>query len=281
MTTPAKSKTNDRRHRDVDWYRLPEYYDIVFEEGTLREADFLEGVAERFGRREAGRRVLEPACGSGRLLLELARRGWDATGFDASPDMLAYAARRCREASVDVRLDEGRMESFVYDDVPGFDLAFCLVSTFKYLVDPAHVRGHFRCMADALVDDGLYVLGLHLSEYENRSRSRERWVSERDGTRVVSVLQGWPADRDTRTEQCRIRLSVEHEDAPSGSEPARYEHHFEFRTYDTAELQAALAEVPELEHVATFDFDYDLAAPRELDDEQLDAILILRRRKRS
>jgi hypothetical protein len=36
--------------------------------------------------------------------------------------------------------------------------------------------------------------------------------------------------------------------------------------------------VPALEHVATFDFAYLADRPRDLSDEQLDVVLILRRR---
>jgi SAM-dependent methyltransferase len=38
--------------------------------------------------------VLEPACGTGRVLEALARRGLHVVGFDSSPDMLARANRR-------------------------------------------------------------------------------------------------------------------------------------------------------------------------------------------
>src|SRR5579859_5945463 len=41
--------------------------------------------------REQGRRVLEIACGSGRVLVPLTRAGFELVGFDASPHMLALA----------------------------------------------------------------------------------------------------------------------------------------------------------------------------------------------
>jgi len=34
-----------------DWYRFPHYYDVVFDQDTRREADFLEGLLDRLGRR--------------------------------------------------------------------------------------------------------------------------------------------------------------------------------------------------------------------------------------
>ena len=35
------------RYERVDWYALPRYYDIVNEQGTREEADYLEAVHER------------------------------------------------------------------------------------------------------------------------------------------------------------------------------------------------------------------------------------------
>ena len=73
-----------------NWYRHPLYYDIVFDEGTRAEADFLEAVLERYGSGKPGSAatILEPASGSGRLVLELARRGHRTDGFDISQPML-------------------------------------------------------------------------------------------------------------------------------------------------------------------------------------------------
>jgi len=255
--------------RTLDWYETPLYYDIIFDADTPLEADFLEVMRERHGRTH-GRRVLEPACGSGRLVAELAQRGYRVTGFDASPAMLDFARRRLHRRELAARLVEARLEDF--DLGGGFDLAHCLVSTFKYLLDEASARSHLEHVARALKPGGIYVLGLHLTDYADRSRNRERWVGSRRGVHVVCNIQGWPADRRKRTERVRSRLVV----TRRGVEQ-RCETHWVFRTYDAAQLRRLLRSVPALEHVATYDFTYDPAAPRRLHDDQLDCMLILRR----
>jgi hypothetical protein len=60
-------------------------------------------------------------------------------------------------------------------------------------------------------------------------------------------------------------------------ETKHYETSWTFRTYDVAQLKRLLRSVPELEHVATFDFTYDIEAPTALDGGYLDNILVLRR----
>ena len=158
-------------HTQRDWYETPRYYDIVFRGGTSHEADFLEGALWKYGPR-SGKRVLEPACGTGRLVAELARRGYRVLGFDQSLPMLSYARRHVRRVSA--QFLRAQLEQF---NVPGrFDLAHCLVGTFKYLLTEHDARLHLESVADALRPGGIYVLGLHLTDYASTSRTRERWV---------------------------------------------------------------------------------------------------------
>lgn len=255
--------------RELDWYETPHYYDIIFDVDTGREADFLEAAQQRYGR-SRGRRVLEPAAGSGRLLVELARRGWRCTGFDASQPMLDYAGERLSEQGLSARLVQARMEDF---ELRGpFDLAHCLVSTFKYLLDEDSARAHLERVAAALAPGGIYVLGLHLSEYGLGAISHERWVAERDDTRVVCNIRGWPPERRRRRERVRSRLAVE-----QGGERRFTETEWWFRTYDARQLSALVESVPALELVAVHDFDYRLESSGPIDDERLDRLLILRR----
>jgi len=253
-----------------DWYDSPRAYDLVYASGTRDEADFLEALLARWSPAR-GRRIYEPACGSGRLLVELARRGWSVSGSDISEPMLAFARRQLARRGLRGRIL--RADLTATPVAPGVRLSFCLVSTFKYLQDEASARAHLRAMADLLAPGGLHVLGLHLTDYRERRRVRERWVVQRGGTAVVCNVQTWPPDRRRRSEAVRSRLVVT---TPTGTR--RSETCWTFRTYDLAELSALLAAEPRLEHVATHDFTHDAQTERPLDGERLDVVLVLRRR---
>jgi len=58
-----------------------------------------------------GETVLDLGCGSGRLTVELARRGARVTGIDTHAGRLGAARERARTAGVDVRLIEADMEA--------------------------------------------------------------------------------------------------------------------------------------------------------------------------
>jgi SAM-dependent methyltransferase len=74
-------------------YDYPQYYDVALPAYTKREADFIEAACRKYCLFEA-RRLLEPACGGGRLITELTARGYEVAGFDLSRPALNYLRRR-------------------------------------------------------------------------------------------------------------------------------------------------------------------------------------------
>jgi len=259
------------RYEAIDWYDEADAYDIVFDADTAKEAAFLDEVFAKYAPSRT-RRLLEPACGSARLLAALAREGWKVTGFDASESMLRYGRRRLREAGVRGRLFHGWMQDF---DVPpgSFDGAFCLVSTFKYLLTEEDARRHLELIARALVPGGIYILGLHLTDYRDRGAGLERWVGTRGSRRVICTIAGCPPDTRARRERVYSRLRI----LERGREVRRFETHWTFRTYGAGQLRRLLKSVPELELAATFDFDLNAGKPARFGGDRLDHVLVLRR----
>lgn len=261
-----------------DWYDTPLYYDIIFDADTKREADFLEQAFDRFAKvgRKSGRlrSVLEPACGSGRLIAEMARRGWRSWGFDCNEAMLEYARQRCRRMGPTVTVWKDRMESFRIPRGRRFELVHCLVSTFKYLQTEEAARACLRGISEVLLPGGILVLGLHLTDYANTTWDHERWEESRRGIHVVCNTRVWAADRKKRLEPVRNRLRVE-----QGSATKAQETRWHFRTYDAAQLRQTLRYgAPNLEIVKVFDFTYDLNEPRVLNDDYSDVLLVMRKR---
>ena len=259
------------RYTEIDWYDTPRYYDIIFDVDTQKEADFLEAARLEYGGGR-GRRVLEPACGSGRLVEEMARRGWSVRGTDLNAHMLDFARERLRKAGLKAVLKQEDMTSFVAPGQP-FDIAHCLVSTFKYLLTEEAARSHLQCVARSLKPEGIYVLGFHIYDYHKVGAVKERWRGKDGDTRVHCTIESMLPEVDRRRERLRARLVV-HENG----EVKRSETNWWFRTYNARQAKKLLASVPELELVAVHGFDYDINRQYELDDDVFDAVLILRRK---
>lgn len=110
---------------------------------TLADVDFLEKTFDV----KPGARLLDVPCGNGRHSIELARRGYRATGIDLSHEFLA-AARA--ELDADWRL--GDMRALLSDgslEAAAFDGAFCFGNSFGYL-DHEGVAAFLSALAVAL-----------------------------------------------------------------------------------------------------------------------------------
>ncbi len=85
-----------------------------------------------------GQSVLDVACGTGAVAIELARRyGCSVVGIDQSAEMLAAGRRRIGAAGVGglVRVQEGQAESLPFED-ESFD-AVTFTYLLRYVEDPA------------------------------------------------------------------------------------------------------------------------------------------------
>ncbi len=281
MTEPPHSTLTTECQPDAagGWYDFPNYYDAIFDPDTAAEADFLEGVWIRFGgsQRKGNHhlRILEPACGSGRLVLELAKRGHRVEGFDVSPEMLDAARTKLAGQPFRARLRTGTLEN--PPSKGPYDLAHCLLSTFKYMLTERDAAAHLRAVASQLVGGGLYVIGIHLTDYARTRADVERWTGSTPHFHVTCETTTFPPDSRRRTEKLRNRLRVRPKAEPGKRRPPEkvIETHWTCRTYDIAQIRGLLAKVPDFACVACFDFTHDLDAPRGFDNSQEDNVLVL------
>ena len=271
-------------YEEFDWYETPLFYDIVFADGTKDDCDFLEALYERHAPTKR-RRILEPACGSGRLVREMARRGYRVTGFDISPGSVEFARNSLvggspggADGAHAVRIPPARVlqaDMASFRSRHRYDLAHCLISSFQHLKSERAALAHLRAMAAVLTKGGIYALAFHVCRYDHQSMERERNIGQRGDLHVVCNVQIWPAQQRRRRQKMRSRLIVR-----NGQNVSRYQTSWEFRTYDDQQFRRLLAKVPEFEHLATYDYDYDCARPPiyELGSDRLDQVVILRRR---
>ena len=204
----------------------------------------------------------------------MARKGYRTVGLDLSAESLDFARQRCRGLTPMPELHRGDMAVFDLGQAR-FALAFNLVSSFKYLLDDRAAASHLCCVYDALAPGGVYLLGLHVVDYEYHAEQgdRERWHADADGLAVDAKIFSSVPDPETRTESVAAYLRVTR--APGDVQ--RLLCRFPMRTYDVAELFQLVRTCGRPFEVAeVYDFDYRPSDPRENDD-QLAVLLVLRR----
>jgi len=107
-----------------------------------------------------GSPILELACGTGRVLLPLARQGYDVTGVDVSEAMLAVARRKVAAEGLEKRvtLVHQDMRELALDG--RFNLAFVAVNSFMHLLTTDDQMAALGGVRQHLQPGGLLLLDL-------------------------------------------------------------------------------------------------------------------------
>ena len=254
----------------ASWYDYPQYYDIAFRSETRMEADFFEAAFQKYCPFPV-RRLLEPACGTGRLIAEMAVRGYCVTGLDLSGPSLDYLKRRLTRRGLRASIRRADMADFRL--LRPVDAAYCTFDGFRHLLTERAARRHLQCVAEHLRPGGIYILGFHLLPLDADEQCTERWTERHGRTQVTVTLRVLATDRRRRIERLRISLL-----ARTGPKEIRLRHDFPFRMYTAAQFRRLLDAVPALELCDVFDFWYEIDRPFEFNDELSDTVFVLRRR---
>jgi SAM-dependent methyltransferase len=251
-------------------YDFPKYYDVIFAADWKAELDLLVGCFQKHARRKV-RRVFEPACGTGRLLIKLAQRGYGVSGNDLNPKAIDFCNARLARHGFPRTALVGDMADFTVRRK--FDAAFNTINSFRHLPTEQAAESHFRCMASALARGGLYLLGLHLTPTARQAITDETWSARRGRLSVKSHLWTRKLNLAARDEHLAMTFDIR---TPSRSFRIVDEMHY--RTYTARQIRALLKRVPEFEIVETYDFDYDLDEPMTIDASTEDVVFVLRKR---
>jgi SAM-dependent methyltransferase len=195
---------------EIGLYEDAEVYDILHWPGTAEEFRGLEAAGRAFARtRTRGVwTVLEPACGTGRLLRAAARRGYRPIGFDLSPVMVAYSAEKLERSGLRGKAIVADMVEFA--DAVGertVDFAFCPINTIRHLESDAAMLAHFEQMRRVLKPGGVYLVGIGTSMAGLEIPTEDVWEGSRGRVRVKQVISFVPPMRG-RYEEAHSHLII-------------------------------------------------------------------------
>ena len=164
-------------------------------------ADFIEKCFENY-LSEKPELVLDLGCGTGNVTIPLARRGYDMTGLDISPDMLAKAYTRAAETET-----EGIM--FLEGDMCDFELygtvgaVVCCLDGINHLLEAEDVKRCFALVHNYLDPDGLFVFDVNTPYKFRHVYGDNDYVLEEDG-----AVCAWRNRLSEDGEQCDFHLTV-------------------------------------------------------------------------
>lgn len=210
-------------------------------------ADYLERHFQRWKR--PVRAVVELGCGTGSLTQLLARRGYQMTGVDLSPDMLAVADQKC----------EGLGVLFLCQDMSRLtlleraDAVVSCLDSVNYVTRPAALKRTFQRVYQALAPGGLFLFDVK-TPLALEGADGQTYLDEDDDLFCV-----WRGEYSPRRRVCGygLDLFVREED---GSWSRGGEYHEEY-AYALEELEGFLGEAG-FRHIKVYG-DKTMRPPRE------------------
>jgi len=144
--------------------------------------DYLEELLKKFN--YTPKTVLDLACGTGNTLLPLARRGYQASGVDLSPEMVARAEENATSSGLAADFFVADMR--VFKSPEPVDLVTCFHDGLNYLLEYRDLVQTFQCVKQSLAQGGLFVFDLNAVRWLSGTQSGETVVEEEELTLIYS-----------------------------------------------------------------------------------------------
>lgn len=163
-------------------------------------ADFIEKIFDRHMtvRPEL---VLDLGCGTGKMTLELSRRGYDMTGVDYSTEMLDVARSEAEKCGADVLwLCQDMTEFELYGTV---DATVSCLDCINHLTTPSELDECFKLVHNYLIPDGLFIFDVNGKYKFENVYGDNSYVIEQDDNVCV-----WQNYYNKKTKLCDFYISL-------------------------------------------------------------------------
>lgn len=168
-------------------YKDPETYDL--ENTWGKDDDFYLDLAKK-----SKGKVLDLACGTGRLTIAIHNNGIDVTGLDIMPEML----RMAKQKSVGLNIDwiEADCRNFKLPNT--FDLALMTSNGFQYLLTEKDQVDFFKSVNKHLNEKGLCAF-----EIRNAQKMEYGAISR---SLVEGEFKHWQSITNSKNEEIKVHI---------------------------------------------------------------------------
>jgi len=209
----------------MEMYRhFARVYDVFMTRGVAYE-QWAAYIDEKI---KESKLVLDLACGTGNITLNLARRGYDMIGLDRSEDMLAQAQEKMYAQNLKVLwLNQDMCELDLYGTV---DAAICTCDGMNYLLQPNALAEVFKRVRLFLNPNGFFIFDMN-TEYKFKEVLGDEWFTDTaEGKEYVWDNQYNPK---SRINKYRVRFY-------NAAEDLAFEEVHQQRAYDPDEVKQLL-----------------------------------------
>lgn len=190
--------------QNLEKYADPEMYDYLYE-GYQKDLNIILKWASQ------SKTILELACGTGRLTIPMAKRGFQIVGVDLHEGMLERAKRKAEKAEVSIE--------FVQQDCTKLNLpiksslAFMTGNSFQHFLTNEAQDALFQSVRKHLVDGGIFIFDTRnpvLQELSTVDEYEEKYV-DKNGDQVIESHRDM-YDHLTQILDCRTHRRIYRDD---------------------------------------------------------------------
>ena len=252
-----------------NWYDFPKYYDVAFSHEMHDELAFLKAVCRSY-HYKGNLNLLEPACGTGRLLVPLTKAGYQCTGIDINTNSLKYLQAKLQRQGLEADLLQSDISDFKL--ASKFDLAYCTVDSFRHLLTEKAALSHLASVAHALDVNGIYILGMHLINAKAAPSRIVRWTHSRGRLLLKTSMSMVALNTKKRRETLEVIMQP-----VTNEKKEKQKFQYDLRTYTLKQFQSLLKKSGAFRIIAAYNEYYDLDKPIHLTEKSDYAVLMLQR----
>ena len=159
---------------------LAEAYDLLTQDIDYTQwANYILEAVKRTGTEVPSKGyIVDVACGSGSLALELARLGYDMVGVDHSESMIAKATEKARQQGLHVTFTVQDMRTFQLPRKA--DLAVCTLDGLNYLLNDGDMGTFFKTVNNRLKPQGKFIFDINTKHKLMQIMNGNQFFDDRD-----------------------------------------------------------------------------------------------------
>ena len=109
------------------------------------------------------------------------------SGIDVQPEMIAYVKEQARVSQVTAHAMVDDLRDLTTIRGP-YDLAFCFMDTFRFLLTNEEILAHLRAVAERLVPGGLYIVDFWIPRQWDQAGNEIYQWEQAEGDTTVRVF---------------------------------------------------------------------------------------------
>ncbi len=208
--------------------------------------------------------LLDLACGTGTLGIEMAKKGFEVIGVDSSADMLSVAMNNAYESGKNILfLCQPMQQLDLYGTI---NAAICTLDSINHLTDPADVQATFDRVSLFTEPGGIFIFDVNTVYKHREILADNTFVYDLDDVYCV-----WQNSLNTATDTVQIDLDI-FEEIDDGIYE-RMQESFCERAYPLPMLEEMLYKA-DFEPIAVYD-----ELSREKPNEKSERLFIIARKK--